>query len=81
MNIALSAVIISILLIPPIIFYISFYLGKYPRAIPKFSLFEGILGAAIISLFIHAITIHFISYEIRFDILLKLLGGELKDLL
>lgn len=80
MNIALSAVIISILLIPPIIFYISFYLGKYPRAIPKFSLFEGILGAAIISLFIHAIAIHFISFEIRFDILLKLLGGELKDI-
>jgi len=80
MNIALSAVIISILLIPPVIFYISFYLGKYPRAIPKFSLFEGILGAAVISLFIHAIAIHFIPYEIRFDILLKLLGGELKDL-
>ncbi len=80
MNIALSAVIISILLIPPIIFYLSFYLGKYPRAIPKFSLFEGILGAAVFSLFIHAVAIHFIPYEIRFDILIKLLGGELKDL-
>jgi hypothetical protein len=80
MNIALSAVIISILLIPPIVLYISFYLGKYPKAIPKFSLFEGILGAAVISLFIHAAAIQFIPYEIRYDIILKLLGGELKDL-
>ncbi|MDB5023597.1 MAG: hypothetical protein JWP78_1352 [Mucilaginibacter sp.] len=81
MNIALSAVIISILLIPPIIFYLSFYLGKYPRAIPKFTLFEGILGAAVFSLFVHALATHyFISSEIRYDILIKLLGGELKDL-
>jgi hypothetical protein len=80
MNIALSAVIISILLIPPIVFYIFFYLGKYPRAIPKFSLFEGILGAAVISLFIHATAIYFIPYQIRYDIIIKLLGGELKDL-
>jgi len=80
MNIALSAVIISILLIHPFIFYFSFYLGKYTRAIPKFSLFEGLLGSAIISLLIHAIAIAFISKEIRFDILIKLLGGDLKNI-
>ena len=79
MNIALSAVLISILLIPPVVFYLAFYIGKYPRAIPKISLFEGILGTAVISLFIHAIAITCIPWEIRFDILIKVLGGELKD--
>jgi hypothetical protein len=79
MNIALSAVIISILLIPPVVFYLSLYIGRYPRAIPKFSLFEGILACAVVSLLIHAIAITFIGAEIRFDILMKVLGGDLKD--
>jgi hypothetical protein len=78
MNIALSAVIISVLLIPPVILYLSIYTGRFPKALPKFSLFEGILGTAVVSLFIHALTISFISQEIRFDILIKLLGGDLK---
>lgn len=80
MNIALSAVIISVLLIPPVVFYLSLYLGRFPKAIPKFSLFEGILGTAVISLLIHAIAISFIHNDIRFDILIKLLGGDLKSL-
>jgi hypothetical protein len=79
MNIALSAVIISILLIPPVVFYLSLFIGRFPRAIPKFSLFEGILASAVISLLIHAIAISLIPNEIRFDILIKVLGGDLKD--
>ena len=79
MNIALSAVIISILLIPPVVFYLSLYTGNYTRPSPKFSLFEAILGCAVISLFIHAMAISFISNEIRFDILIKVLGGDLKN--
>jgi|GEM_PF-3708295 len=35
MNVALSAVIISILLIHPLIFYVSLFLGKYPKAAPQ----------------------------------------------
>jgi hypothetical protein len=80
MNIALSAVIISILLIPPVVFYISLYIGRFPKAVPKFSLFEGILASAVISLFIHAIAIYFIGNDIRFDIIIKMLGGDLKNL-
>jgi len=80
MNIALSAVVISILLIPPVVFYLSLYLGNFPKPSPKFSLFEGILASAVISLLIHTIAISFISDEIRFDILLKVLGGDLKNL-
>lgn len=79
MNIALSAVIISILLIPPLVFYLSLYIGRFPRAIPKFSLFEGILASAVVSLLIHAVAISLIPNEIRFDILIKVLGGDLKD--
>jgi hypothetical protein len=80
MNIALSAVVISILLIPPVIFYLSLYLGNFPRPTPKFSLFEGILASAVVSLLIHTIAILFIPTEIRFDILIKVLGGDLKNL-
>ena len=79
MNIALSAVVISILLIPPVVFYLSLYTGNNPRPSPKFSLFEAILACAVISLFIHAIAISFIAKEIRFDILIKVLGGDLKN--
>ena len=79
MNIALSAVIIFILLIPPIALYISFSYGQFPRSGPKFSLLDGILITAIISLFVHSLAIAFIKQEIRFDIFLKLLGGEIKD--
>src|SRR5437868_3207667 len=80
MNIALSAVVIFILLIPPLAFYLSYtFVNRQPKAGPKFSLLDGILASAIISLFEHAIAVAIISKEIRFDILLKLLGGELKD--
>ena len=79
MNIALSAVVIFILLIPPIAFYISYSFGNFPKAGPKFSFLDGVLATAVVSLFVHAIAIYFISSEIRFDILLKLFGGEIKD--
>lgn len=80
MNIALSAVIIFILLIPPISFYFSFSYGRFPRSGPKFTLLDGILVTAIISLFVHSLAVAFIKQEIRFDIFLKLLGGEIKDI-
>lgn len=79
MNIALSAVIIFILLIPPIAFYVSYSFGNYSKAGPKFSLLDGVLASATLSLFVHAFAIFFISGEVRFDILLKVLGGEIKS--
>lgn len=78
MNIALSAVIIFILLFPPIAFYISYSFGNFPKAGPKFSFPDSVLATAIVSLFVHAIAISLIPNEIRFDILIKLLGGEIK---
>lgn len=80
MNIALSAVVVFILLMPPIVFYLSFSYGSYSKAIPKFSFLDGILASAIISLFVHASALLILDREIRFDIFLKIFGGELKDL-
>ena len=80
MNIALGAVLIFILLIPPIAFYISYTFGRHSRGGIKFSFLDGLLASAIFSLFIHGLAILIIRKEIRFDILLKLAGGELKDL-
>jgi hypothetical protein len=80
MNIALGAVVIFILLIPPIAFYISYTFGKHNRGGIKFGFLDGILASAIFSLLIHGLAVCLIKKEIRFDIILKLLGGELKDL-
>jgi len=80
MNIALSAVVIFILLMPPIVFYLSFSYGRYPKAKPKFSFLDGILASAIISLFVHALALFLLRKEVRFDVLMKVFGGELKDL-
>ena len=80
MNLAFSAVLIFILLLPPIAFYVSYNLGIQAKAGPRFSFLDGALASAVFSLFIHALAITVIGKEIRFDILLKLFGGELKDL-
>lgn len=80
MNIALGAVIIFILLIPPIAFYLSYSFGNSPKAGPKYTLLDGILASAIVSLLVHATAIFLVRTEIRFDVLLKVLGGDLKDI-
>jgi len=84
MNVALGAVFIFILLTPPIAFYVSYGFGRFSKAGPKFSLLDGLLASAIFSLFIHAIGVLIIGLipglgTVRFDLLLKLVGGELKD--
>jgi hypothetical protein len=80
MNLALSAVVIFILLMPPIVFYLSFSYGRYPKANLKFSFLDGVLASAIISLFVHASGVFVLDKEVRFDILLKIFSGDLKDL-
>jgi len=78
MNIALSAVVIFILLLPPIAFYLSYNVGIFSKANPKIGLLEGLMLSAIISIIIHAIALLIIQKEIRFDVLAFLLGGDLK---
>lgn len=79
MNVALSAVLIFILLIPPLALYLSYSFGKFPKAGPKFTLLEGLMASAVFSLLVHAIAVIFISKEIRFDILALISGGDLKS--
>jgi hypothetical protein len=80
MNIALSAVIIFILLLPPLAFYLAFISsGRFPKASPKLGLFEGLMLSAIVAVFLHALILIFINSEIRFDILALLVGGDLKS--
>jgi len=76
MNIALSAVIIFILLMPPIAFYLSFTFGRFAKGGP--GLLEGLMLSAIFSTVLHGIVLYFIKAETRFDILALLLGGDLK---
>src|ERR1700731_4223014 len=78
MNLALSAVIIFILLLPPIAFYLSFIVGRFPKAGPKIGLFEGLMLSAIIAAVLHSIVLLFIHQEVRFDVLALLIGGDLK---
>lgn len=78
MNIALSAVVIFILLLPPIAFYISFAFGKFSKSGPKVGLLEGIMLSAVFALILHTMGIILIRREIRFDIFALLIGGDLK---
>jgi len=80
MNIALGAVLIFILLIPPIAFYFSYSFGRFAKAGPKFTLLDGILASAIFALFIHAIATLIIGVPVQLNILVKLVGGDLKDI-
>jgi len=79
MNVALSAVLIFILLIPPLSLYLSYSFGRFPKSGPKFTLLEGLMASAVFSLLVHAVAVLFISKEIRFDILALISGGDLKS--
>src|SRR5690349_4935583 len=78
MNVALGAVIIFILLLPPITFYLAYTFARYPKAGPTVSILEGLIISAIFAVFVHAVASHFIQHEIRFYILALLIGGDLK---
>lgn len=81
MNIALSAVLIFILLVPPVIFFLVFSFVRDAKGGPKVTILDGILLSAVLSVFVHAIAIScFVHQDIRFDILLRLVSGDLKDI-
>jgi hypothetical protein len=79
MNVALSAVIIFILLIPGFALYVGLYTGNFQRPGPKLSLLESLLIAGLFSLLVHRIALCWIDQPIRFDILLRLLGVDFKE--
>jgi hypothetical protein len=83
MNIALGAVLIFILLIPPVAFYLSYTFHKHSRGGLSFSFLDGLLASAILALLLHSFFIGLMmlfGIEVRFDLLLKLVGGDLHDL-
>jgi hypothetical protein len=67
MNIALSAVIIFLLLLPPIAFYLAFTLGKFPKSGSKIGLLEGLMLSAVISTLLHAFTLLLPPSHINFS--------------
>jgi hypothetical protein len=81
MNIALSAVILFILLLPGFSFYMGLYTGKHTKPAPKFSVLESLLLTALFSLLIHLVGLQCIHTTIRFDVLLKLMGVDQKEIL
>lgn len=84
MNVALGAVLIFILLTPPIAFYVSYGFGRFAKAGPKFTLLDGLLASSIFALFIHTIGVLTVGSIpgnglIRFDVLIKIIGGDVQD--
>ncbi|BAV07678.1 hypothetical protein SAMN05421788_10328 [Filimonas lacunae] len=80
MNVALSAIILFILLIPGIALYAGLFTGNFSKPGPKLSLLEGLFSTGLFSLLVHCIALLLIRDTIRFDILIKLIGGDIKDL-
>jgi hypothetical protein len=79
MNIALSAVVIFLLLLPPVAFYLAYTIGKFPKSGPRIGLLEGLMLSAVISTLLHAFAFLFVEKEIRFDLIALLIGGDLKQ--
>lgn len=80
MNVALSALILFILLIPGIALYAGLFTGNFSRPGPKLSLLESLFSTGLFSMLIHCIALLLIRDTIRFDILLRLIGGDLENL-
>jgi len=79
MNIALGAVVLFILLLPPITFYLAYTFGRFPKAGPTVSILEGLMISAIFAVFVHAVATSIIPGEIRFDLLAYLIGGDVRS--
>jgi hypothetical protein len=79
MSFALGAIILIILLLPPLVLYQSMIFGKENNIAPylrKLNLTEKLLGTALFALIIHALAIAAIGCftVIRFDLIIALLG-------
>jgi hypothetical protein len=79
MNIAFSAVILFVLLLPPVAFYVSFCYGRFQKGKPQWSSVEVMMACAISALIIHAIGILFVYKSVRLDLLILLLLGQFES--
>lgn len=77
MNLALGAIVLAILLIPPLIFLFFYNKGTNAKGIPKLTLLEYFLLSAVLSLFIHGLLIHYYNLQIDYAFLVKFVSGQL----
>lgn len=76
MNFAFSAVLLFILLLPPVAFHISYSHGRYQKGGISLSLAETLMASAIFAMFAHAFAFVIIYNEVRLDIVITLLYGK-----
>ena len=76
MNLALGAVLLAILLIPPVIIYLFFSVGAYAKSAPKLSLLEYLLGSAFFCLIIHTTIIYIFNLPVDFSFLISFISGQ-----
>ncbi len=79
MHLALGAVLLAILLIPPLIFYYCYSAGSYAKAVPKLSLLEYLLISAVLSLLLHCVIIDLWQLDIDFEFLFRILSGHVSE--
>ena len=78
MNLALGAVLLVILLIPPLIFIYFYGKGTHARGIPKMTLVEYLFLSAVLSLFLHSAAIRIFKLNIDYKFLVQFISGQFK---
>jgi hypothetical protein len=78
MSIALNAVIIFVLLLPPFVFFISLTHGRFQKGWPRWNMLEMLMASAIFAIGAHAIALLLIDAPIRFDLLALILTGSVE---
>lgn len=79
MNLALGAVLLAILLIPPLIFFYFYNTGSYAKAAPKLSVLEYLLISAVLSLLLHSAIICLWHLDIDYNFLFRVLSGQINE--
>ncbi len=76
MNLAIGAILLAILLIPPLVLLYFFGKGTHARGIPRLTVLEYLLLSAVLSLFLHATVIGFLHLDIDYAFLIQFLSGS-----
>lgn len=79
MNLALGAILLAILLIPPLIALFCYTKGTHGRGMPKLTLLEYLLLSATLSLLFHGIAIKICHREIDYEFMFRLLAGQMNE--
>jgi hypothetical protein len=85
MNLALGAVFLAILLIPPLVLLYCYSKGNHARQMPKLTLVEYLLLSAILALFFHSVAIKLVvegvfNQKPDYQFIFQFLTGKQQDL-